>query len=543
MFTSADLIEALRRRMRRSIRPPPPSGEFPPAWRAWFESMGAEAGAVTGAPAPEIVAVMLQREPVAAPGWVQLNRWQAFTALWRQQWHPASEDERWLRVSATVLSLVLHVVFVVLLVWLMHARFMLMPQPAQRGEHVVEVTFIGAGTAEEEAGGGPPQTAQVVEDAERSASPAPAEPPRPSSQPSLPPPSVARSEPTPPLPSPPPVEQPLAVTETSQPDMRFVAPPPRSPELAQPRIEMPEVPVRSRDIEVVEIPDLPTPPTRPLPQAPVEVPDLEQPPVDLVEREIAAPLPRIRTPELEAPAVAAPDLQREARRIRTREIPLRPAAGERAADADAAERSAAAATQPAGEGAPPSPSIASETAGGTRPAAPAAGSGAAQTPAPGAWQTPRRGDDWGDSAREQPGGQQGTSSLFNADGSPRLPEGTARVGGGLPPGTITEDFEKIDRMGTWLKRPPTDYEPTSFDRFWVPNETLLEEWVRRSIRTVLIPIPGTTKTIRCDVITLALAGGCSITDPNMQDVEAEARPPPDVPFKRELFEDPDSLGD
>ncbi|MEZ0469985.1 hypothetical protein [Luteimonas salinilitoris] len=542
MFTSADLIEALRRRMRRSIRPPAPSGEFPPAWQAWFESMRARAGAVTGAPAAAVVAIMLQREPAPPAAWVQLNRWQAFTALWRQQWHPASEDERWLRVSATVLSLVLHIVFVVLLVWLMHARFMLMPQPAQRGEHVVEVEFIGEGTPEEE-GGGPPQNAQVVEDAERAASPAPVEPPppRPSSEPLLPPPSVTRPEPTPPLPSPPPVEQPLAVTETPQPDTRFVVPPPRSPELAQPRIEMPEVPVRSRDIEVVEIPDLPTPRTRALPQAPVEVPDLEQPPIDVVEREIAAPLPRVRMPELEAPAVAAPDLQRESQQIRTREIPLRSVADERASDA--AEQSTAAAGQRVEEGTTSAPSTASETAGGTRPAAPAAGSGAAQTPAPGAWQTPRRGDDWGDSTREQPGGQQGTSSLFNADGSPRLPDGTAPVGGGLPPGTITEDFEKIDRMGTWLKRPPTDYEPTSFDRFWVPNETLLEEWVRRSIKTVLIPIPGTTKSIRCDVITLALAGGCSITDPNMQDVEAEARPPPDVPFKRELFEDQESLDD
>ncbi|WP_149193410.1 hypothetical protein [Luteimonas suaedae] len=541
MFTSADLIEALRRRMRRSIRPLPPSGEFPSAWQAWFQSMRAGAGAVTGAPAAAIVAIMVQREPAAPAAWVQLNRWQAFTALWRQQWHPASEDERWLRVSATVLSLVFHIVFVVLLVWLMHARFMLMPQPAQRGEHVVEVEFIGEGTPEEE-GGGPPQSALVVEETAPTAAAAPVEPPRPSSEPLLPPPSVTRPEPTPPLPSPPPVEQPLTVTETPQPDTRFVVPPPRAPELAQPQIEMPEVPpVRSRDIEVVEVPDLPTPRTRALPQAQVEVPDLEQPPIDVVEREIATPLPRVRTPELEAPVVVAPDLQRESPQIRTREIPLRSAADERAAEA--AAQSAATAAQRAEEGSTPSPSTASETASGTRPAAPAAGSGVAQTPAPGAWQTPQRGDDWGDSAREQAGGQQGTSSLFNPDGSPRLADGTAPVGGGLPPGTITEDYEKIDRMGTWLRRPPTDYEPTSFDRFWVPNETLLEEWVRRSIQTVLIPIPGTSKSIRCDVITLALAGGCSITDPNMQDVEAEARPPPDVPFKRELFEDQESLGD
>ena len=142
-----------------------------------------------------------------------------------------------------------------------------------------------------------------------------------------------------------------------------------------------------------------------------------------------------------------------------------------------------------------------------------------------------------------PGGQAGTSSLFNPDGSVRLPPGQGRVGGGLPPGTITEDYENIDRMGTWLKRPPTDYEPTSFDRFWVPHENLLEEWVRRSIRTVLIPIPGTGKSIRCNVATLAFAGGCDLVDPNLQDDPASARPPPDIPFRPELQEDQEGLSD
>ena len=111
----------------------------------------------------------------------------------------------------------------------------------------------------------------------------------------------------------------------------------------------------------------------------------------------------------------------------------------------------------------------------------------------------------------------------------------------MPPGTIIEDFEKIDRMGTWLKRPPLDYTPTRFDRFWVPHEDLLQEWVRRGVKEVLIPIPGTTKKIRCMVSLLQAAGGCTITDPNLQDQEAVARPPPDVPFKPDLQEDKDSL--
>src|SRR3546814_14232012 len=105
-----------------------------------------------------------------------------------------------------------------------------------------------------------------------------------------------------------------------------------------------------------------------------------------------------------------------------------------------------------------------------------------------------------------------------------------------------EDFEKIDRHGTWLKRPPFDYTPTAFDRFWVPNETLLQEWVRRSIKEVLIPIPGTSKSITCSVVLLALGGACAITDPNLQDVEAGARAPQGVPFKPQLHENQAQMG-
>ena len=65
--------------------------------------------------------------------------------------------------------------------------------------------------------------------------------------------------------------------------------------------------------------------------------------------------------------------------------------------------------------------------------------------------------------------------------------------------------------------------------------------LRGGIKTVLIPIPGTSKTIRCNVALLAFGGGCGISDPNMQDVETDGRPPPDVPFKPELHEDQDGL--
>ncbi len=96
-------------------------------------------------------------------------------------------------------------------------------------------------------------------------------------------------------------------------------------------------------------------------------------------------------------------------------------------------------------------------------------------------------------------------------------------------------------MGTWLKRPPIDYTPGRLERFFVPSGTLLEEWVRRNIREVFVPIPGSKKRIVCKVSLLQAGGGCTIDDPNLRDQEAEARKPPDVPFKPDLQEDQRSL--
>jgi len=159
---------------------------------------------------------------------------------------------------------------------------------------------------------------------------------------------------------------------------------------------------------------------------------------------------------------------------------------------------------------------------------------------PGAWPTPERADDWGASTRNRPGGQPGGKQgekpgLFNADGTPRLID--APPSGGNAPGTAEQRIADLDRAGTWLKRKnPLPYEPTVFDRYWLPGETLLQEWVRRGVREVQISIPGTSKKLHCVVSLLQLGGGCGIDDPNMQDQEATARKPPDVPWKPELQE-------
>ncbi|GAB6197569.1 hypothetical protein PAGU2595_029080 [Lysobacter xanthus] len=164
-------------------------------------------------------------------------------------------------------------------------------------------------------------------------------------------------------------------------------------------------------------------------------------------------------------------------------------------------------------------------------ASPSAGVGVGPkaTPSPGSWASNRRADDWGDSNRNRPG-----NGVFDGDGRPRLADGPGSASAGHPPGMITAEIRDIDRAGTWLKRKPLPYEPTRWDRLWKPNQTLLDDWVDKGVKQVGIPIPGTNKRIICIVSILQLGGGCGVSDPNLNEQPATARPPPDVPFKPEL---------
>ncbi len=543
MFSSSELLEAIQRRLRkgRSIRPPRPAGEFPPGWAEWFAEDPAQPRRSARA-VDAVLAVLLARTPVYPRGYRELNGLQAFLRLWRYDWREQPAPDRRTRAFSLTASLLLHALWLQLMILLMVAS----PpgEEAAMGENITQVEFIGEGTPQEEGGGAQqaeepaPQVAAAP--AAAAAQPAAAAP---QATPPPPPPSVAETE-IPPETVPPPVaEQPLEVTETADPDSDFVLVPPRIDAVPTPAAPT-ELTAPTPELRVVEVPLEAVPaPVQPLARRDIDVPDVRQPEVELVERALPVPVPEVtlRAPQAQP---AAPELRRDGPAIAQRDIELRaPAQGtastDAASDRGAAPDRAASGQSPAG----------ATTAGGTRDAgqgasttASTAGSGPRPQAPPGALPSPRLGDDWGDSTRNVPGGQAGSSAgLFNADGSPRLAGNTGAVGGGLPPGTITEDYEKIDRMGTWLKRPPVGYEPTAFDRFWVPHETLLEEWVRRSIKEVLIPIPGTGKRIKCTVAMLMLGGACNITDPNMLDVEAEARKPPDVPFKPELQQDQESL--
>jgi hypothetical protein len=274
----------------------------------------------------------------------------------------------------------------------------------------------------------------------------------------------------------------------------------------------------------------------------------------VLQPDVAPTLPQVQARTVDVPVLRTPTLQAEVREVPLREPASTTATAQPAASAAASTpgRTPAASSSPTAAPSPsPAPSTAPASAtaaaaaptpgpgnrSGTTPGANAT-AGAGPAPAkPGAWSTPLPNDEWGSSNRNRPGANAGTPGITGETGRPGMPPGSPA---GAPPGSVTQHVD-LDHAGKWLKRPPIDYTPTRFDKFWTPSETLLEEWVRKNIRSVEIPIPGTSKRVHCIVSILQLGGGCGIEDPNMQDQEAEARKPPDVPFKPDLQDNQQSL--
>jgi hypothetical protein len=515
---------------------------LPYGWGIWMRGLPARLGTITREKAEDVVALLAQRPlPKPDPVAPALNRLQALRALFYQDWDPPLREERGIRWLAGFVSLVMHLLFFVLLVLAALVNVPLPPPAGADSSSRVQVEFIGRGTPEQQ-GGGPPaeqaapaQSAAATTSAAAAASSTPALPPLAVGEPAAP----ALSSEVPelqqrqvPEPSPPAAPQTLQVTETPVPTIEFVLPPPTPPtlEVAPPQIRTPELGVPTREVTVV-----PAPPAQPeLPRRPVEAPQVVAPEQQIQQREIAAPAPQVRQLQLPSPAVRTPELRAPAVSVREAEVPApqpRPSPAGTAAAPAAAPGSAAAQTAAA---TPPQ---------GAQSNAASSAPGAADRP--GGRPAPTRADDWGDSNRNLPGetgasGRGQRPGLFNSDGSVRLPgAGDAATGGdsggsrGAPGGEQDAwTRERLEQAGTWLQRPPYDYEPTAFDKFWVPNESLLQEWVRKNIRETSIPIPGTTKRLKCVVSILQLGGGCGIVDPNLNEQPAEARPPPDIPVKR-----------
>lgn len=515
---------------------------LPYGWGLWLRALPERLGMISRDKSEAIVSDLVARPP-RPPGAITpaLGFWRGLRSLFYQDWDPPPREERGIRWLAGFTSLLMHLLFLLLLVWVAVVR--LPPQPAEAGDSSrVQVEFVGRGTPEETGGGAPQATSSPAaaasggEAASQEASTAPT----PRRMPEIVPPSPTLATETPqvrerevsePAPQPP---QPVQVTETPEPPRAYVLPAPnlRRDPVTAPTITPREMSVPQREVTVVETPTVPRVDT----QRGIAAPQLTRPVPQVQEREVAAPLPQVRTAQVPTRVAPVRDLQRPAPGVREREI---------------AAPSTAATTGSAASASTPAPSVSRDSGAGSQAATPASTSGVqpgatrsgpAQADRSGGWATPQRGDDWGASRRNVAGDSGANAGqkpgLFNADGSVRVPTGAGDSGPATAdrgaPGGGNDQWtrEKIDSSGTWLQRAPYDYEPTSFDKYWVPNESLLAEWVRRNIREAVIPIPGTSKKIRCVVSVLQLGGGCGLFDPNLNEQPASARPPPEIPTKR-----------
>ncbi len=551
--------------LARQQRPPilEKSTGLPYGWAIWLRTL-------TPLPRPfharEVIAVLLPRPLPGPPGRLPgLGPWASLRRLFWQDWDPAPRDQRWMRWTSALLSALLHLLFFLLLLWVAVIRTSSPDEQGSEGERV-QIEFVGRAAQE---GGGDQPGAEAAAAAEAGAAAAgqdagAATAPRP--QPSAPAPSSTAAATAPTASVPPPEVEPAPVaapppspvqaTEVAEATAEFVVPP-----VALPRTEVSIVPrdtiptVRERSVQPVQAAPIATPVRTP--EVAVQAPRVRD--VQVQEREIStveapvAPQPmrttdiQVRVPQRdvqvrEREVQAMTDPQVRMATVAGREPAVRAPAGR---EVQVREREVAAALQPA----------ASIAAGSATTPTPAPAGSSAQNSASVArpattsnWATPARGDDWGASSRNRDGANQGAAQtsagkgdgLFNADGSVRVAgqDGAGKAERGAPGGANDGwSKERIAESGKWLKRPPYDYTPTSFDKYWVPQESLLAEWVRKGVKAMEIPLPGTSTKISCVISILQAGGGCGLTDPNMQDQPAVARPPPDIPFKKELQED------
>lgn len=456
------------------------------------------------------------------------NTWQAFLSLWRHGGEPALRDERGLRWTAAGASLGLHLGFVALLLWF--AMVQLPPPPEEAGEGArIRIEFVGRGTPDAAEDGLPaaiPEPAASSAASSAQARPAPAPPERVITPPDIasPTPSVAQREV--PEPTPAAAQQPLQVTETPQPTVDFVLPPPtpRVTEIVPRNIEAPELAVPSREVVVPVRPNAPA-----LPTPAVATPDVVRE-TALRTRDVPVP-PQpsvVHTPEVPLQTRPARQIATEVPDVARRDVPTPPAPVSQPEPA-ASQVPAASVAETA------QPARASDRPAQTAPTTAAPGARTATSSAP------LRDDDWGGAERNVTGNERGGPGLLDSDGRARLPPGAVAGDPGAQrgaPGGQNDQWtrERFEQAGTWLQRPPYDYAPTRFDQYWVPSESLLAEWVRRNVREMEIPIPGTSLRLSCVISVLQFGGGCGLVNSNIQHNPATARPPPDIPFKPELQE-------
>ncbi len=576
MTTSADdVIAAInRRRTRLTIRPESPEatanttpGSMPPGWQQWLDAMPVVDANAESSLAPALVEAIAQRPLRPLPrSPAALSRWQASCSLMRQQWQPDLRDERTMRISAGAVDILLHTILIGLFLWLMYLRFTMAPAPEDESDSVVQVEFIGRGNVAEGGGAlanaGAQSGPAAAAPTSRAVTPSPATGRPDATIVSIqvpPPPQVSASSEAPQLVRelPPPAvatAQPLQVSDVREPaPQAFQLPPTKLRDLQLPQVQLREVQPAQQVEAIVTVKPQPVRALKPREvQAELRAPQLQQ-----QVRDIEVPQPQ-RLPTLPArvaPTQATSSVQVPQMRGQVTDIPMPPGGAPTpstqsgngvaqqaspAAGAGGARGTApAAGTTQAGRGQGTQPAVQS----GRGVASTGAGAGPGSKPAPGGWPGTAKSDDWGASSRNVAGTGNGDGSgkgkgrdgdgkpgLFDSDGSARLSDDWAEQSG-----------VDVDRSGTWLKRPGLEYRGTRFDQYWIPNGTLLEEWVRKGIKKVAIPIPGSKRQLRCVVSMLPPGAVCNPYSPDVNEQPARARPPPDVPFKPELQEDNGSV--
>lgn len=578
MTSATDVIAALnQRRLLKTGRPDHP-GAMPGGWQGWFDALEPIDTQTARAHVDACVAGLAQKPlpQLGKSGGLGLP----FFQLLRLGRPPDPREDRKLRIGAGVADLVLHLVLAALLLWLMYLRFLALSQLPEEQDQAVQVEFIGRGNAVE--GGGAlanagaqstPASAAASRSASRQASTQPqqsataatSDSGRPDLvQQAMPmPQAVDISREAPKLMQAPPAlpvtaAQELQVSNVPQPQPEvFQLPPPREHTVRAPEVQLREVPQQ----QVEQIPTLQAQPVRTLQptqrQAQLRAPVLSQ---QVQSIEVFTANPSQLTRQRAAP-VAQAQLQVPQLRGQVRELPLRAGNGE-GGDAGAA------ATQ-AGRGQASNGNAASQGAGGN--ATTQVGNGQAQAgagagaraavnggrgistagtgagpglkAASGGWPGAGKSDDWGASNRNAAGTGTGSGNdkgngrngdgkpgLFNADGSARLPDTWSKNSG-----------VDLDRSGTWLKRPGLEYRGTRFDKYWIPEGNLLQEWVRKGVKELSIPIPGTKLKLKCVVSLLQFGGGCMPENPDVNEQSATGRKAPEIPFKPELQENNGSV--
>ncbi|MGV8959119.1 MAG: hypothetical protein ACOH1V_01840 [Stenotrophomonas sp.] len=554
MTRAADILDALLLRQQGNLILERKTG-LPYGWGLWLRRLPALAPALA---AQQMMAIMAARpRPVSTGPLPLLSFWQALHRLFWQDWDPAPADERGLRWFSAFISAALHVLFALFLIWV--ALIRTPPTPDSAGDAGrVQLQYVGRGTPEQEGGGIPGAAGDAGAPAEATSAPQSGPPgmaPDAAAENTEPSPAAAPSEPAKAEPAPapevmPPAAQPLQVTEVAQPTSEFVLPPVNTvpAKVEAPQLRLPEVQVQVRPVDIVEqrppavqirTPVVAVQPAVSTPQVQVREREIQIAPQQTLVTQAVRPSEveaRVRTPELPVREAQIPAAQEKAVAAAVATVPVAVQNGSSAAPAV----SSAAPTSVAAPAAPAAPRAAASPTSGT-----SAGAGARPQDRMGSWEAPAKGDDWG-AAKTQTTGNAGRHTsvgdgLFNADGSVRVQtqgNGQGETKRGAPGGDAdTWSRDRIAESGTWLKRPPYEHTPTSLDKYWVPNESLLAEWVRKGIKSIEIPIPGTNTRISCVVSLLQFGGGCGLNNPNMQEQPAEARPPPDIPFKKALQED------